>query len=77
MNPFHRLSDENQSQLLRYIKFLRSKKDSALRSLGNEFEDAKSDRLNEDMFSRDDMIDFADVLEGQTKVCCDLYSSGL
>ena len=68
MNPIHNLSEDNRDQLIRYLQFFRAKKDSALRSLGNDFEDAKSDRLHEDMFSRDDMIDFADFLEAQTKV---------
>jgi hypothetical protein len=68
MNPFHQLSDDNRDQLFRYLQFFRTKKDSAVRSLGHEFQDAKSDRLNEDMFSQEDMADFADVLESQTKV---------
>lgn len=68
MNPFNELSDDNRDQLFRYLQFFRAKKDSAVRSLGHEFQDAKSDRLNDDMFSQEDMADFADVLESQTKV---------
>eukprot|EP00602_Paraphysomonas_sp_CaronLab_P004072 CAMPEP_0185021446 /NCGR_PEP_ID=MMETSP1103-20130426/4130_1 /TAXON_ID=36769 /ORGANISM="Paraphysomonas bandaiensis, Strain Caron Lab Isolate" /LENGTH=264 /DNA_ID=CAMNT_0027552971 /DNA_START=99 /DNA_END=893 /DNA_ORIENTATION=- len=52
---------------MKYLTFFRAKKESIVRSLANEFEDSKQDRLHEDVFSKDDMIDFADILESQTK----------
>lgn len=62
MNPFSELSSDNDEQIRKYLKFFRTKKEATLRGLSNEFEDIKQDRLNEDMFSKDDMIDFADSI---------------
>jgi hypothetical protein len=43
-NPFYHLTLENKEHVIKYLKFFRAKKDSILRALGNEFEDAKADR---------------------------------
>jgi len=62
MNPFSELSTEHDEQIRKYLKFFRTKREATLRGISNEFEDIKQDRLNEDMFSKDDMIDFADTI---------------
>jgi hypothetical protein len=55
------------SQIIKYLTFLRSKKDSILRSMRNDFEDARTG-LSEDVYSKSDVADFTDFLESQTNV---------
>lgn len=64
-NPFHRLTIENKEQVIKYLKFFRAKKESILRALGNEFDDTKADRINDNMFSREDMEEYSDFLQSQ------------
>ena len=71
MNPFSRLSEDNQNQIRKYIRFFRQKKESTIRSLNNEFADAKSDRIKEDMYSREDMEDYTDYVKSAVKVSVD------
>lgn len=66
MNPFGNLSDENKEQIIKYLTFLRSKKESITRSLGNDFEDSRSG-LSEDVYSKSDVVDFTEFLESQTR----------
>lgn len=68
MNPFADLSDENHDQVRKYLRFFRQKKDGILRSVSREFMDAKADRLNEDMYSKDDVNEFADFLASAIRV---------
>jgi hypothetical protein len=65
--PFASLSEENHEQIRKYLRFLRNKKDAILRSLQREIEDIRSDRLTEDMYSRDDMNEFVDFLTSSIK----------
>lgn len=44
MNPIDSLNPDNANQIKRYLKFLRQKKDAALRSMNNDFADAIEDR---------------------------------
>lgn len=68
MNPFGNLSEENHAQITKYLKFLRAKKESIVRTIGNEFQDAKNDRLSgETMFSSNEMEDYTDFLESATR----------
>ncbi len=68
MNPFGNLSEENHAQITKYLKFLRAKKESIVRTIGNEFQDAKTDRLSgETMFSSNEMEDYTDFLEAATR----------
>lgn len=41
-----------------------------LRSLQREVDDIKADRLNEDVYSREDMLEFADILTSAIRVSC-------
>lgn len=66
--PFSNLSEENHEQIRKYLRFLRNKKDGILRSLQREIEDIRSDRLTEDMYSRDDVNEFVDFLTSAIKV---------
>ena len=69
MNPFSNLSEENQNQVLKYLKFFRQKRDAITRTISNEFLDIKTDRLSDEaMFSRDDIDDFCDFLEVEMRV---------
>ena len=68
MNPFSNLTDENHEQIRKYLKFLRSKKESILRAVGNEFREAKASRLaGETMFSIEDVEQFTDFLAMETR----------
>ena len=68
MDPFGGLSDTNNDQIRKYLRFFQQKKESLMRSLTAEFSDAKMDKLNEDMYSKDDVEDFADFLSSAVKV---------
>jgi hypothetical protein len=68
MNPFNELSEDNHDQIRKYLRFFRQKKDGILRGIGREFADIKTDRLNEDMYSKDDVNEFADYLSSAIKV---------
>mmetsp|Transcript_18240 Transcript_18240/g.18307 ORF Transcript_18240/g.18307 Transcript_18240/m.18307 type:complete len:277 (+) Transcript_18240:118-948(+) len=67
MNPLNDLSEENEEQVRKYIRFFRQKKDGMIRSITSEIDDAKQDRLNEDMFTVDDMSDFSDHITSLVK----------
>lgn len=69
MNPFGELSEDNHDQIRKYLRFFRQKRDGMLRSIAHEFADAKADRLNDDMFSKDDVEELLDFLESAVKVC--------
>jgi hypothetical protein len=69
MNPFVNLSEDNQVEILKYIKFFRQKKDGIVRALKSEFCDFKNDKLSkESVFSKDDLEEFADILESEVRV---------
>lgn len=68
MDPFNSLSVENHDQIRKYIRFFRQKKDGILRSLQREINDIKAERLNEDMYTKDDMQEFADFLMSAIRV---------
>lgn len=67
-NPFADLSEHNIAQIAKYLKFFRSKRDAALRSVDNEFHHIKQDKLNEDMFTKEEMEDFADFMLATVRV---------
>lgn len=67
-NPFSTLSDDNHEQIRKYLKFFRLKKDGMLRALQREIDEIKADRLNEDMYTREDVSEFADFLSSAIKV---------
>lgn len=69
MNPFNELSEDNHDQIRKYLRFFRQKKDGILRGINREFVDIKTDRLNEDMYSKEDVNEFADYLSSAIKVC--------
>ncbi len=62
MDPFNSLSAENHEQMRKYLRFFRQKKDGILRSLQREVSYIKSERLDEDMYTREDMQDFTEFL---------------
>ena len=62
MNLFSDLNTENHDQILKYLRFFRHKKDGILHDIEREFTNLKNDRLDEDMFTRDDMIDFSEFV---------------
>ena len=67
MNPFGNLSDENKEQIIKYLTFLRSKKESVVRSVRNDFEDSISN-LSEDVYSKNDVVELIEFIESQTNV---------
>jgi hypothetical protein len=68
MDPFESLSEDNRGQITKYIRFFGQKKDSLARSIANEFANVQADKLYEDMYSKDDVIDFCDFLCSAIKV---------
>ena len=57
------LSNDSRNQMVKYLKFFRDKKESSLRQIEKEFSDVKMDRLNEDMYSREDIEEILDFLK--------------
>ena len=68
MNPFDSLSNENHDQIQKYLKFFAQKKEGLLRTINIEFNDARADKLNESMYSKEDVEDFCDFLAVAVKV---------
>jgi len=68
MNPFSTLSEDNHEQIRKYLRFFRNKKEGALRAVEREINEIRSERLNEDVYTRDDMTDFADYLSSAVRV---------
>lgn len=68
MNPFDELNSDNHDQIRRYLRFFRQKKDGVVRDIEREFADVKNDRLDETMFTREDMIEYSDFLSSAITV---------
>ena len=54
------LSVESRQEMMKYLKFFRTRKDSSLRGVDKEFEDLRMDRLTEDMYSKEDVEELLD-----------------
>mmetsp|Transcript_4408 Transcript_4408/g.6074 ORF Transcript_4408/g.6074 Transcript_4408/m.6074 type:complete len:286 (-) Transcript_4408:436-1293(-) len=67
METLKDLNPEHQDQIRQFLKFFRSKREVALQALSHDFEDIKSDRLYEDMYSQDDVVDLLDNLFEMTQ----------
>lgn len=67
MNPFHSLSEENQDQIRKYLRFFRQKKEGILRAIQREINDIKAERVNEDVFTREDLLDLLEFLSDSVK----------
>lgn len=68
MNPFEDLSNDNHDQIRKYLRFFRQKKEGIMRDIDREFDDIRSDRLEETMFTRDDMMEYSDFLASAIRV---------
>mmetsp|Transcript_34630 Transcript_34630/g.76394 ORF Transcript_34630/g.76394 Transcript_34630/m.76394 type:complete len:106 (+) Transcript_34630:102-419(+) len=68
MNPFDDLSGDNHDQIRKYLRFFRQKKDGILRDIDREFADIKSDKLEETMFTREDMLEYSDFIASAIQV---------
>ena len=77
MNPFESLSDENHDQIKKYLRFFAQKKEGLLRTINIEFADAKADKLNGSMYSRDDVEDFCEFLATAVKVRISIHETCL
>ncbi len=66
-NPFGDLSGDNITQITKYLKFFRQKKDGILRSIANEFDHVKTEKIYEEMYSKDDVVDFISLLLDSTR----------
>ena len=67
-NPFGDLSGDNITQITKYLKFFRQKKDGILRSIANEFDHVKTEKIYEEMYSKDDVVDFISLLLDSTRL---------
>jgi hypothetical protein len=61
-NPFANLNEQNTAQVSKYLRFFRNKKDGLIRTIARECDDARTDRLHEDMYSKEDMEEFSDFI---------------
>ena len=68
MDPFSELSAENHDQIRKYLRFFRQKKDGVLREIEQEMDDLKTDRIDESMFTKEDMMDYSDLLASAVRV---------
>lgn len=68
MNPFEELSNDNHDQIRKYLRFFRQKKDGILREIDREFVDIRNDKLEETMFTKEDMLEYSDYLASAIKV---------
>ena len=68
MNPFEDLSQDNHDQIRKYLRFFRQKKDGIIRDIDREFEDIRNDKLEETMFTKEDMLEYSDFLSSAIKV---------
>eukprot|EP00953_Heterococcus_sp_UTEX-ZZ885_P038656 19845-Heterococcus_DN1.PRE.3 len=59
---FSSLSPEHEEQVHQYLRFMRAKREIALKQLDNEFSDTKNDRLLEQMYSQEDVEALLDDL---------------
>jgi hypothetical protein len=75
MNPFESLSDENHDQIKKYLRFFAQKKEGLLRTINIEFADAKADKLNGSMYSREDVEDFCEFLATAVKVRTSIHET--
>jgi hypothetical protein len=69
MNPFEDLSGDNHDQIRKYLRFFRQKKDGIIREIDREFIDIRNDKLEETMFTKEDMLEYSDHLASAIKVC--------
>lgn len=65
--PFGDLNEENLQQINKFLRFFRQKRESVLRSIHHEFQDIKHDKLQGDLFSREDMEEFADFVHSAVR----------
>lgn len=68
MNPFDDLSHDNHDQIRKYLRFFRQKKDGIIRDIESEFADIRNDKLEETMFTKEDMLEYTDFLSSAIKV---------
>ncbi len=62
------LNDTNQAQISKYLKYFRQKRESSIKLVNAEIKDVKNDRLNEDVYSKDDVEDVLDFLNSALRV---------
>lgn len=67
-SPFSDLNEDSLHQINKYLRFFRQKKEACLRTISHEFVDIKNDRLREDMYSKEEMEEFADFLQSAVRV---------
>jgi hypothetical protein len=60
--PFSNLSEDNHDQIRKYLGFFRNKKDGMMRTIKREIADVQEDRLNEDVYSKEDVEEIFDYL---------------
>ena len=68
MHPFTHLTHENSEQLRKYLRFFRQKREGIIRSMQREFMDIKIDKLNEEVYTKDDVSEIIDFTASAIKV---------
>lgn len=67
MDPFGDLSPENHDQVRKYLRFFRQKREGIVREIDAEMNDLKNDRLDESMFTKEDMVDYSDLVSSAVR----------
>lgn len=57
------ISHDCHVEMVKFLRFFRGKKEASMRVVDKEFSDVKFDRLQEDMYSKDEVEDILDFLQ--------------
>jgi leucine zipper transcription factor-like protein 1 len=57
------VSIDSRTEMVKYLNFFRKRKETSLRTVDKEFSDARSDKLVEEMYSREDVEDILDFIQ--------------
>jgi len=58
----NQLTDDSQEQIFKFVRFFRSKREVALSQMSGDFDDTKSDQLQEDMYSKEEVHSVLDSM---------------
>jgi hypothetical protein len=60
--------DDPSDQLKKYLRFFRMKQDGIIRAIKNEINEVQHEKLHEEMYTKDDVTDFADYVSSTIQV---------
>ena len=66
-SPFKGLNEQGANALSKYLRFFRAKKDGLIRTILRECDETREHHLHEDMYSKEEVENFADFLVGSVR----------